>query len=117
MKLVSSNTRTKYGLVIAFYTLCSSLVFYAQANKTENVQKAVPQDQTTQRKISHIFVVGNKYVTREAILSFVPFKIGQYYNPHKRSQLIKNIYDGLKRFKNIQLYSVDIGADQIDSIN
>ncbi len=75
MKLVSSNAYTKYGLAIAFYALCTSLVFYAQAPKPENVQEAEHLDQITQRKIRNIFIVGNKYVTREAILSFVPFKI------------------------------------------
>lgn len=114
MKLVSSNAYTKYGLVIAFYALCSSWVFYAQQNEIENSQKIDVADQAAQRKIRNIFVVGNKYVTREAILSFVPFKVGQYYNPHKRSVLIKNIYKGLQRFKNIQLYAVFIGEDQID---
>lgn len=114
MKLVSSNAYTKYSLAIVFYALCSSLVFYAQENNTAPAQEADQQDQAVQRRISHIFVVGNKYVTREAILSFSPFKVGQYYNHHKRSQLIKNIYDGLKRFQNIQLYGVDIGNDQID---
>lgn len=114
MKLVSSNAYTKYGLAIAFYALCSSLVFYAQANKTEETQEVEHVDQTAQRKIRHIYIVGNKYVTREAILGFVPFKVGQFYNPHKRSLLIKNIYDGLKRFKNIQLYAIDISKDQID---
>jgi outer membrane protein insertion porin family len=114
MKLVSSNVYTKYSLAIVFFALCSSLVFYAQTEKTESIQETEQIDKASQRKISHIFIVGNKYVTREAILSFVPFKIGQYYNPHKRSQLIKNIYNGLNRFKNIQLYGVDVGNDQID---
>jgi outer membrane protein insertion porin family len=114
MKLVSSNAYTKYGLVIAFYALCSSLVFYAQENVIPENQSTEQADQTAQRKIRNIIIVGNKYVTREAILSFVPFKLGQYYNPYKRAKLIKNVYDGLKRFKNIQLYGVDIEDNLID---
>jgi len=66
------------------------------------------------RKISAIHVLGNKYVTAQAILNNIPFKIGETFNPQKTSQLIKNLYNTLLRFRDITVYARNIGDNLIE---
>lgn len=69
---------------------------------------------STTRKINAIYVKGNKYVTTQAILNNIPFKIGEQFNPQKTTQLIKNLYYALDRFRDIKIYARNVGTDALD---
>lgn len=68
---------------------------------------------TPQRRITAIHVEGNKLVPTEAILDRLPFKVGELFDTTKTRQLIHNLYYELKRFRNISLYSTNVGNDQV----
>jgi len=65
------------------------------------------------RKINNIYIIGNKYVTTQAIVSYLPFKSGEPFDSRK-SKMIKNIYEGLNRFTDIKVYGKKIGDDLLD---
>lgn len=87
-------------------------------SKTECVEQKEEQldekDGYAARKIYSINVIGNKYVTKQAILNNIPFKVGEIFNPQKTSALIKNLYDALKRFRDIKVYARNVGSNLID---
>ena len=56
-----------------------------------------------QRTIVDIVVSGNNSTSREAILNHIPFKVGELFDPHRTSQLIRTLYFGLNRFRNLTL--------------
>ncbi|MCX5921770.1 MAG: outer membrane protein assembly factor BamA [Candidatus Dependentiae bacterium] len=109
------NKRYKKYVLTALLSsiLCTTFVIYSTS--TEDPTKLESQrSDTGSRKINAITVLDNKYVTAEAIISHVPFKVGEQFDPRKKSTLIKNIYDGLKRFKNISVYGENIGDDSLN---
>lgn len=66
------------------------------------------------RKINEIYIVGNKYVSREAIINLIPYKHGETFDPKRASSIIKNLYAGLKRFRDIKIYGENVGKDSIN---
>ncbi|MCX5925467.1 MAG: outer membrane protein assembly factor BamA [Candidatus Dependentiae bacterium] len=66
------------------------------------------------RTIHDIIISGNKYTSREAILSYIPYKVGEIFNPRKTNTLIHNLYFGLKRFTNITVKGESVGANLIN---
>jgi len=66
------------------------------------------------RRINEIITIGNKFTSLEAILSHIPYKVGEIFNPLKTRQLIHNLYHGLKRFRKITLKGENIGNDLIN---
>ncbi len=67
-----------------------------------------------QRRIKDIIITGNHTTAREAILNYIPYHIGEYFNLQQSGQLIRSLYDGLKRFRNITLMGDLIGDDLIN---
>ncbi len=53
--------------------------------------------------IREIVVKGNEYVSTEAILHYIPCKVGELFNRSKSGDLIRNLYFELKRFANITI--------------
>lgn len=66
------------------------------------------------RTINKIVVVGNTLVSDEAILSRVPYKVGEIFDPKKTSSLIRTLYYDLKRFNNIQIFADNVNEDKVD---
>lgn len=114
MKRVSSTLRKQAFLLTL---LCATIpAVYAQVPLSKS---PIPQASTTpsvpsERKVNTITVLGNKYTDAQAILSFVPFKKGELFNPAKKSKIIKNLYAGLNRFRNIQVYAQNVGEHFIN---
>jgi len=75
-----------------------------------------PQQQP--RIIHNIEIVGHKHTSREAILSYIPYKIGEKFDirnaKSKTHLLINNLYFGLKRFSNITVKTQLIRSDRIN---
>ncbi len=67
-----------------------------------------------QRRINDIIIIGNAMTTREAILNYIPYQIGEYFNLQRSGQLIRNLYNNLKRFRTITLMGDLIGDDLIN---
>jgi outer membrane protein insertion porin family len=78
-----------------------------------NGQTTMPQA-VEPRRINNIIIVGNQTTSKDAILNYIPYKIGEYFSPQRSGQLIRNLYSGLKRFRNITLKGVPVGNDLID---
>ncbi|MBT4856092.1 outer membrane protein assembly factor BamA [bacterium] len=68
------------------------------------------------RKIRSIKLVRrnkNKYLTNDAIINRVPFKVGETFSPIKTNLVIKNLYD-LDYFDQIKVTGSLVGDDEID---
>ncbi len=74
----------------------------------------VPKLPPEQRRINKIIISGNKFTSQEAILNYVPYRVGELFDPRKTGQLIKNVYHGLKRFRNVIVKGEDVGDDLIN---
>ncbi len=79
-----------------------------------NVMAEEEEIATRPRRINDIIITGNKFTSPEAILSYIPYKIGEIFNPLKTRQLIHNLYFGLKRFRNITLKGENLGNGLIN---
>ncbi len=66
------------------------------------------------RRINKIIISGNLYTSKDAILSYIPYKVGEVFDPRKTRQLIHNLYYGLKRFRNITVKGENIDNDLIN---
>lgn len=98
--------------------------------ETEQIAESLPQDSGTseeqepktilaQRRIKDIRVLGNRTMPTDALLNYVPYHIGetvtlqQNGQIERSSQLIRNLYSGLKRFRNISLFGELIEPDEL----
>lgn len=73
------------------------------------------QEQPTGKKIIRkIIVSGNNMVPESVILSRIPYKEGELFNPSKTRTLIHNLYYDLKRFRNITVMGELAPDNQID---
>ncbi|MCK5632830.1 outer membrane protein assembly factor BamA, partial [bacterium] len=90
--------------------------------KTSKKEKEIPQEtepspilsNRSSRIIRNITISGSTMVPDEVILSRVPYKQGEPFNPNKTKKLINNLYYDLKRFRNITVLGDHINNDQID---
>lgn len=73
-----------------------------------------PQVDIHKLRINDIIIVGNHTTPREAMLNYIPYHIGEYFNIQRSGQLIRSLYDGLKRFRNITLKGDIIGNELIN---
>lgn len=78
----------------------------AEQDTDDDEDSSQEVDQT--RKINKIIIVGNKYVTNEAILNLIPFRTGETFDPKKTGTIIKGLYYGLNRFRNIKIYGQNL---------
>ncbi|HRN78603.1 MAG TPA: outer membrane protein assembly factor BamA [Candidatus Dependentiae bacterium] len=66
------------------------------------------------RRVNQIIIAGNKLTPSSAILKYVPYKVGEIFDPRKSRELIRNLYFGLKRFRNITVEVEPIGQNFVD---
>jgi outer membrane protein insertion porin family len=55
------------------------------------------------RRISAIKIHGNVATTQDAILNYIPYKVGETFDARKTKTLIRNLYYNLKKFRNIKV--------------
>ncbi len=53
--------------------------------------------------INDIIILGNTHTSASAMRNYIPYHIGETYNPQKTGTLIRNLYHNLNRFRNIEL--------------
>ena len=73
----------------------------------------------TERRINSIEIVSavpnrTLITPTDAIRLYIPFKKGELYEPTKTSTLIRKVYEGLKRFRQIKVYTQNVGDDVIN---
>lgn len=66
------------------------------------------------RIITDIVITGNTITPTEAILSYVPYRIGEIFDAQKSKTLIRNVYYNLPRFSTITVKGKPIGSDTIE---
>ncbi|HLJ31755.1 MAG TPA: outer membrane protein assembly factor BamA [Candidatus Babeliales bacterium] len=70
----------------------------------ETADEQAPQPSfNLQRRIGAIKVHGNVSTTKDAILTHIPYKIGELFDARKTRTLIRNLYYSLKKFRNIKV--------------
>ncbi len=108
--LVYRNTVMKYNqkrnISLLFYFF--SIIIPLYANEATEIESASPQ------RINQIIITGNTHISDSAILNYVPYKIGQVFDPIYTRETINNIYFGLKRFKNISIAIESIDEELLD---
>jgi outer membrane protein insertion porin family len=66
------------------------------------------------RRINQIIIIGNERTSQSALLKYIPYKIGEVFDQYKTGELIRNLYFGLKRFRNVSVKTENIGTDLLD---
>ncbi len=72
--------------------------------------------QSSLRRINDIIVTGNNFTPTSAILTFIPYTVGEIFKPQKSRLLIRNLYFGLERFHNITVKAEPVGNDLVNVI-
>lgn len=73
---------------------------------------AAAEDYTGLR-IAAITIVGNKRATKEAILSYLPFKIGESFDPQKTGFALRNLYEQIALFRDIKIFAKKDNDDAV----
>ncbi len=85
----------------------------SQEEKKQNYVQA-------QRRIRAIHIIGNKAITQESLLNYIPYQVGdtvmiqQNGQIEGSGQLIRKLYTQLKRFRNITLLGDLIESSELD---
>lgn len=66
------------------------------------------QTVSSEKRIQDIQVHGNRTVSTETILNYLPYRIGGIFDRAKTRIALLNVYNGLKRFKNISISVEDV---------
>ncbi|MBA3751734.1 outer membrane protein assembly factor BamA [Candidatus Dependentiae bacterium] len=69
-------------------------------------------DTITRKKIRALTITGNKLVTQEALYARIPYRVGDFFNPAKTADLIRNLY-GLNYFNNVIVEMEDFSDTEI----
>jgi surface antigen-like variable number repeat protein len=66
------------------------------------------------KTINDVMVSGNNLISTSAILNYIPYRKGTPFDPHTTREVIYNLYDSLKRFKNIKIFGELVGPDLLN---
>lgn len=119
MELLKKIICKQPAFVLFFCILGSTITFCAQVNETVNAvhnndsEDEISTTKTAERIIKDIKIVGNKYISSGAILSLVPFKKGELFNPQKTGTMIRNIYASLGRIRSMKVYAQNISGNEV----
>ena len=106
----------KKKLHVSILTLLFSFILVQPISAIENTYeksyKATEQAYQGQRTIKEIYVIGNKYISEEAILNAIPYKKGGYFDPIYSNKSIYGLYL-LGYFKNIEIKGQNIDDNKI----
>lgn len=112
MMAPKKKNRNLFVVMFGCLILATSLIASEADDQTpEQTEQQRPQDPP---RINKIIFVGNTMTPDQAMINYIPYQIGEYYSPTKSSKLIRNLYTGLKRFRNITLKGNMVGDDLID---
>jgi len=80
----------------------------------EHDEDDAQQEDTHPRRINKIIITGNERTAPSALLKYIPYKIGELFDPYKTRELIRNLYFSLKRFRNIAVKTENVGQDLLN---
>lgn len=86
----------------------------SKSESDDNADSTAQAESGEERTISSIEITGNKITPAEAIRLYIPFKKGEVYEPNKTSKLIRSVYDGLKRFRQVKVFTQNLGDSFIN---
>lgn len=120
MELIKKIICKQSAFVLFLCIISSNIFIRAQGDETPATSQTnvAPEAESaeqpyTPRFIKAIKIVGNKYISAAAILSQVPFKIGEIFNPQKTGAMIRNIYATLQRIRDVKVYAKNIDEDAL----
>lgn len=87
---------------------------FDQENDEEENEDGTTQNYPSPRRINQIIITGNERTAQSALLKYIPYKIGEVFDPYKTRELIRNLYFGLKRFRNVLVKTENVGHDLIN---
>lgn len=120
--------KNRYSIIV-WVMGCLLILPHVSFCETEAEKPTQPQEQQesdssklvqARRRIRNIHVIGNTSVPTDALLNYVPYQIGesvtlqQNGQIERSSQLVRNLYTGLKRFRNISVFGDLIEPDELD---
>lgn len=77
-------------------------------------EESLTAQDLTGRIIRDIIVTGNTSVNNAAVLTKLPYRKGQTFDPIRSREAIRNLYYDLKRFRNITIMAEPIDENTID---
>ncbi len=105
------------ALIVSCSILLSSQAAFCAQEKTSEKKDALSDTQETTPKasktIKNIFIEGNKYVKKEAILKRLPFRQNEQFDKDKTSVAINNLY-ALGNFRQITIESEELNAETLN---
>lgn len=104
----------RYTLWIVLITTSSIGAQFADVNQGTSFGDQSVNAASAVRRISAIEVLGNKFTPTAAITAYIPYRVGEIFDPSKTQRLIKNIYNDLGRFSKIDIKGHNRGDDRID---
>ena len=105
------------GPRMAVFCLTIFLIYTTHGQETTaNAQPSADQTTPTtlSKKIRKIIIEGAVRVPEAAILSRIPFRVGETFDPRRTRELIHTLYYDLKRFRNISVYAEPITPTHLD---
>jgi len=79
-----------------------------------NFEEEIDEEDARPRRINQIIITGNERTAQSALLKYIPYKIGEVFDAYKTRELIRNLYFGLKRFRNVLVKTENVGAHLIN---
>lgn len=80
----------------------------------EETEEIIQPSLNLQRRISAIKVHGNISTSKDAILTNIPYKIGELFDARKTRTLIRNLYYKLKKFRNVKVMGEPIDNNNMN---
>jgi len=107
--MLSTKKNKRSSFVVIALACFSSLLI-----SSKNLKAETTAAQFKDKIIRNINTSGNKMVPDSLILSRIPYKVGEKFDPTKTRKLIHNLYYDLKRFRNITVKADDVSETEID---
>ncbi len=107
--------RYRYSVqIVAFIVVMGSMssTYTMQQSSLTEQDSSIATD--TIQRVHKIIISGNVHVPESAILKFIPYRTGEFFDQRKTGELIRSIYFGLKRFRNVRVLSESAGHNLIN---
>jgi outer membrane protein insertion porin family len=125
MMLISNRHSNLRYIIFSSLFICifiNHITVIAEEKKTPHSSNSLEVNEDDEltpsaaRTINEISITysGTKLTPPQAILNYIPYKKGEVFEPNKTSKLIRNVYDGLKRFRQIKVFCQNVGTDQVN---
>ncbi len=115
-RIACKSTPVKGVLFFLMFNFLFSITLAAMqsaSNEPVAEEDALVEEAEQLKTIKHIFVEGNKFITTNAILVKIPYRVGELFDPVLSAQAIKNLYD-LNYFSDIKIEVDDLNDTDVN---